>query len=84
MANYCYYKGILKGRKNACYAAYGCFQAAAIARKPANAPAIGGKMAGAFCRYFYELTYKEKSAYIQPKAFQRPERNAFGCFCIVF
>lgn len=27
MANYCYYKGILKGRKNACYAAYGCFQA---------------------------------------------------------
>ena len=30
-------------------------------------------MAGAFCKYFYELTYKEKSAYIQPKAFQRPE-----------
>ena len=27
MANYCDYKGILKGRKNACYAAYGCFQA---------------------------------------------------------
>lgn len=30
-------------------------------------------MAGAFCEDFYELTYKEKSAYIQPKAFQRPE-----------
>lgn len=41
-------------------------------------------MAGAFCKDFYELTYKEKSAYTQPKAFQRPERNAFGCFCIVF
>lgn len=27
MANYCDYKGILKGRKNACYAAYGCFEA---------------------------------------------------------
>ena len=40
-------------------------------------------MAGAFCKDFYELTYKE-TAYIQPKAFQRPERNAFGCFCIVF
>ena len=31
MANYCYYKGILKGSKNACYAAYGCVQTAAIA-----------------------------------------------------
>lgn len=27
MANYCDYKGILKGRKNACYAAFGCFEA---------------------------------------------------------
>lgn len=26
MANYCSYKGILKGKKNACYAAYGCFE----------------------------------------------------------
>lgn len=26
MANYCEFKGILKGRKNACYAAYGCFE----------------------------------------------------------
>lgn len=27
MANYCDYKGILKGRKNACYGAFGCFNA---------------------------------------------------------
>ena len=50
MANYCYYRGILKGRKNACYAAYGCFQAAAIAQNPANAPAIGGKWRERFAR----------------------------------
>lgn len=27
MANYCDYKGILKGPKNACYGAFGCLEA---------------------------------------------------------
>ena len=27
MANYCDYKGIIKGPKNACYGAFGCLEA---------------------------------------------------------